>query len=107
VGLAGIFRNRLSKKWALFFGSIFGLFLCYFFHTLSGTIFYGAWAEWFFLESAAKDFAVSAWVMNTFTGTGLSLAYSIIYNGLYMIPEIVLTAIASLAISKIPSIKKG
>ena len=54
VGLAGIFRNRLSQKWALFWGSVFALFLCYLFHTLSGAIFYGAWAEWFFLESAAK-----------------------------------------------------
>lgn len=107
VGLAGIFRDRLSKKWALFFGSIFGLFLCYFFHTLSGTIFYGEWAKWFFLESAAKDLAISSWVMSTFSGTGLSLAYSIIYNGLYMIPEIILTAIASLAVAGIPSFKKG
>ncbi len=107
VGLAGIFRNRLSQKWALFWGSVFALFLCYLFHTLSGAIFYGAWAEWFFLESAAKDLAISSWVMSTFSGTGLAIVYSLVYNGLYMIPEIILTAIASLAVSKIPSFKKG
>ena len=34
VGFAGVFRNRLSKKWAIFFGSVFGLFLCYLFLNL-------------------------------------------------------------------------
>ncbi len=107
VGVAGVFRNRLSKKWAIFFGSVLGLFLCYFFHVLSGAIFYGAWAEWFFLESAAKDLAISAWVMETFSGAGLATAYSLIYNGLYMLPEMIITAVAGLAIAKIPSLKKG
>lgn len=107
VGLAGIFRNCLSKKWAIFFGSLFGLFLCYFFHVLSGAIFYGAWAEWFFVESAAKDLAISAWVMKTFSGAGLAAVYSIVYNGLYMLPEMIITAIAGFAIAKLPTLKKG
>ncbi len=106
VGFAGVFRNRLSKKWAVCFGSILGLFLCYFFHVLSGAIFYGAWAEWFFVESAAKDLAISSWVMKTFSGAGLAAVYSIVYNGLYMLPEIVITAVAGFAVTKIPSLKK-
>lgn len=107
VGVAGVFRNHLSKKRAIVWGSVLGLFLCYFFHVLSGAIFYGAWAEWFFLESAAKDLAISSWVMDTFSGTGLAIAYSVIYNGLYMLPEIIITAVCGLAIAKIPQIKKG
>lgn len=107
VGLGGIFKNKLSRKWALVWGSVFGAFLCYFFHTLSGAIFYGAWAEWFFLESAAKDLAISHWVMNTFSGWGLSVAYSVVYNGLYMIPEIILTAVAAAASSRLPIFKKN
>ena len=107
VGLAGVFRNRLSKKWAIVWGSVLGLFLCYFFHVLSGALFYGAWAEWFFLESAAKDLAISAFVMEHCSGTGLAIAYSVIYNGLYMLPEIILTAVAGFAIARIPQIKKG
>lgn len=107
VGLAGIFREKLPKAKALVLGAVVGCTLCYVFHTLSGFIFYGAWAEWFFLESAAKDFALSHWVMDTFTGSGLSLVYSIVYNGCYMLPEIILTSVAAGALSKIPRIKKA
>lgn len=107
VGLSGIFRKRLSRKWAIFFGSLFGLALCYFFHTLSGYIFYGAWAEWFFVDSAAKDLAISKFVMAHFSGKGLALCYSLVYNGLYMIPEMILTACAGLVAARIPLIKKG
>jgi thiamine transporter len=73
---------------------------------ISGAIFYGEWAEWFFLESAAKDLAVSSWVMNKFSGTGLAVAYSVVYNGLYMFPEMIITAVAAGAISKIPHLKR-
>jgi len=107
VGLAGVFRNRLSKKWAIVWGSVLGLFLCYLFHVISGAAFYSAWAEWFFTESAAKNFAISAWVMKNFSGTGLAICYSVIYNGLYMLPEILITAFCGYGISKIPTLKKG
>ena len=107
VGLGGIFRDCLSKKWAIVWGSVLGLFLCYLFHVISGAVFYGAWAEWFFTESAAKEFAISAWVMKTFSGAGLATAYSVIYNGLYMLPEILITAFCGYAIAKIPTVKKG
>jgi len=106
VGIGGAFRNRLSKKWAIVFGSVLGLSLCYLFHVLSGAIFYGAWAEYFFLESAAKDLAISAWVMENFSGTGLAVCYSVIYNGLYMLPEILITALCGYGIAKIPTLKK-
>jgi len=106
VGLGGVFRDRLSRRWALVWGSVFALSLCYFFHVLSGAVFYGAWAEWFFYESAAKDLAISGWVMNTFTGMGLSIAYSVIYNGLYMLPEIVITAICAAGVARVPQLKK-
>ncbi len=106
VGLGGLFRNKLNQKWALVWGSVLALFLCYFFHVLSGAIFYGAWAEWFFLESAAKDLAISSFIMETFTGHGLSIAYSVVYNGLYMFPEMLITAVAAGAISRIPTLKK-
>lgn len=107
VGLAGLVRNRFSKATALVVGSLIGTALCYLFHVLSGAVFYGAWAEWFFLESAAKDFAFSQWVMDTFTGSGLSLVYSIVYNGCYMIPEMIITAVMAGAVSRITKIKKA
>ncbi len=106
VGLGGIFRGKLKRKWALVWGSVFSLSLCYLFHVISGAIFYGAWAEWFFLESAAKDLAISSFIMNTFHGAGLSVMYSIVYNGCYMIPEILITSVAAAAVSRIPTIQK-
>lgn len=107
VGLAGAFRSRLSKQYAIVWGSVLGLSLCYLFHVISGAVFYGAWAEWFFTESAAKDLAISAWVMKTFSGAGLATVYSIVYNGLYMLPEIIVTALCGYGIAKIPTIQKG
>lgn len=107
VGLSGLFRNRLSFQWAVVWGSVVGLFLCYLSHVISGAVFYGAWAEWFFTESAAKDLAISAWVMNTFSGAGLATVYSIVYNGLYMLPEILITAFCGFGIAKIPTLKRG
>lgn len=106
VGLGGIFRGKLSQKWALVWGSVVGLFLCYLFHVVSGAIFYGAWAEWFFTESAAKSFAFSAWIMEHLSGATLATAYSMIYNACYMLPEMLLTALGAAAIARIPSLKK-
>ena len=106
VGLGGLFRNKTERKSALVWGSVFALFLCYLFHTLSGAIFYGAWAEWFFTESAAKNFPFSQAVMEHFSGFSLSLVYSLVYNGCYMLPEILITALASLSVSRIRTLKK-
>jgi thiamine transporter ThiT len=35
----------------------------------------------------------------------LAVIYSIFYNGLYMIPEIVITAVAALIVGRLPVIK--
>ena len=45
--------------------------------------------------------------MNTFTGDALSLVYSIIYNGFYMIPEIIITTVVAIVIGRIPQITKS
>ena len=106
VGLGGIFRNKLSTVPALVLGSLLGTFLCYVFHVLSGAVFYGAWAEWFFLESAAKDLAISKAIMQSFSGWQLSALYSIVYNGLYMLPEMILTAVVAIPAARLPFIRK-
>lgn len=107
VGLGGMFRGKMRPAFALVWGSILGCALCYLFHVLSGAVFYGAWAEWFFTESAAKDLALSAWVMKTFSGMGLATVYSLVYNGLYMLPETVVTALAGVAVSRLSMVKKA
>ena len=107
LGLGGIFASKKKSCLRLVFGGVVSQALCYFFHVLSGFLFYGAWAEWFFTESAAKDLALSAWVMEHFSGKGLALVYALVYNGLYMIPEIILTAIVAALVYRIPAVSKN
>ena len=107
IGLGGTFRNIIKNKAAsLVVGSVFALTLCYLAHTLSGVIFYGAWAEWFFTDTVIKDWQISKYIMENFTGNGLATVYSFVYNGCYMIPEIIITAIGAAAVSGIPQVEK-
>ena len=107
LGLGGVFRNKFENKGlALCFGSILALLVCYAFHVISGFIFYGAWAEWFFTDTVIADTAFSKWIMSTFKGNGLSLLYSIVYNGCYMIPEMIITAACAFPIAKIRGVNK-
>ena len=105
IGLGGAFRERIeSKTGALVLGTVLALGLRYLAHILSGYIFYGAWAEWFFTQEGF--YAVGGAILDAFSGNMLSLVYSVFYNGLFMIPEIVITAVAAAAVSRIPQIKK-
>ena len=82
-------------------GSIFALSLRYIAHIISGFIFFGTWADWFFSQDG---FTLGAKILEKFSGQGLAFLYSVIYNGLYMIPEIIITAIVALIIGRVPQI---
>lgn len=107
LGLGGIFKGRLKKRASeICVGALFAVFLRYLMHIISGAIFFGTWAEWFFSDytglsqiSVLKGFCT--WVMNNFSGKSLALFYSLIYNGCYMLPEIIITAIAVPIVYKI------
>ena len=73
LGFAGSFSKLLgSKKWSIPASGAIVAFLRYICHILSGVLIWGVYA-----------------------GEGQSvLAYSLIYNGSYMIPEIIITAVA-------------
>ena len=102
LGFGGIFRNKIKNPSAsLCVGSIVALSLRYLAHIISGYIFFGTWAEWFFSQ---EGFALGAKILEKFSGQGLALLYSVIYNGLYMIPEIIITAIVALIIGRVPQI---
>lgn len=100
-GLGGVFKNKLGCASAeIALGAVFALFVCWIMHTLSGFIFYGAWAEWFFADetglgqiAAVRPFC--EWVMTNCGGAVPALLYSVIYNGAYMLPETVITALLS------------
>lgn len=98
LGLGGIFKNKMkSPAAAVCIGSVFALTLRYITHIISGYIFYGVWAEHFFSQ---EGFALGAKMLEMFSGNTLAWIYSVIYNGMYMIPEILITAIVAPLIYK-------
>lgn len=104
LGFGGLFRNRLKATPALCLGTVIALLCRYIVHIISGAVFFGAWAEWFFTQEGF--YAVGAKIVENFSGVSLAVIYSVFYNGLYMIPEIIVTVIVAYVVSKVPAIAK-
>ena len=105
LGFGAIFKNKITNNSiSLSLGAFTVLSLRYISHIISGYILYGAWAEWFFTQDGFYSWGQT--IMNTYTGNALSLVYSIVYNGFYMIPEIIITTVVAVIIGKIPQITK-
>lgn len=107
LGLGGAFRKKIKNRaLALCLGCVLAVLVRYICHIVSGYIFYGMYAEWFFGEAdIIAELGASKWVLSTFSGKALSLVYSIVYNGCYMIPELIITALAAIPVSRIGEIK--
>ena len=101
LGLGGIFKKLVKNQLiALILGVTVCVLLRYAAHFGSGAILWGDYAEWFFSDPEAfVSFApeLSQNILNSFSGNGLACIYSAIYNGCYMIPELILTIIAAVA----------
>ena len=103
LGLGGIFRDRIhSRPKALACGALVALAARYICHILSGYILFSSYAEWFFTQDGFPAWGLQ--LVETLSPTVLGITYSIVYNGMYMIPEIILTCLAALALGKIPQI---
>ena len=103
LGLGGCFRNRIkSPGLGLLCGSLVALGARYIAHIASGYILFSGWAEWFFTQEGFP--AWGAQLVSSLSPTALGIVYSVVYNGMYMIPEIVITAVVSLLLARIPKI---
>ena len=103
LGLGGLFRNRIENRGkALALGTLVALSARYVSHILSGYILFSGWAEWFFTQEGFP--AWGAGLVDALSGEMLGLVYSIVYNGMYMVPEILLTVTASVLLARIPKI---
>ena len=103
LGLGGCFREKIANKgMALMCGSLVALGGRYLAHILSGYILFAGWAEWFFTQEGFP--AWGAALVESLSPALLGLTYSVVYNGLYMVPEMILTAIAAVLIARIPRI---
>ncbi len=105
IGIGGIFRNRCRPVPALVLGSGLALLCRYLVHILSGTIFFSTYATWFFSQEGF--YAIGQQILSHFSGFGLSLIYAVFYNGLFMIPEIIVTMLAASVIAPLPMIKNA
>ncbi len=103
LGLGGCFRNRIEKKGlSLMCGSLVALGARYIAHVASGYILFSGWAEWFFTQDGFP--AWGAGLVASLSPGVLGFVYSLVYNGMYMIPEIILTAVVALLLARIPRI---
>ena len=87
---------------ALMCGSLAALGARYLAHILSGYILFSGWAEWFFTQDGFP--AWGAGLVESLSPAVLGWVYSIVYNGMYMVPELILTAIAAVLVAKVPGI---
>lgn len=87
IGLSGIFRQKgLTGRLA---GTALAIFLRFAFHVVSGAvIFHSSGKIW---EAFSTD---SEWL------------YSILYNGAYMLPEMIFTVIGAAILLKVPQINR-
>ena len=103
LGLGGIFRNRIKNPGvALLCGSLVALGARYVAHMASGYILFSGWAEWFFTQEGFP--AWGAGLVQNLGPKMLGFVYSAVYNGMYMIPEMLITAVVAVMLAKVPKI---
>ena len=83
IGLSGLFRKKGVV--GICSGVLVALFLRFVFHIISGTVIFDVWLP----DGWANPFV-----------------YAICYNGLFMLPELVMTMAGSVALFKIPGFNK-
>ncbi len=102
VGLSGVFRNKIKNTRVSFaLGAGFSVFLRFACHFVTGFI---VWREYAVDTLSANEFGLK--IIDTFSGEGLAAVYSLVYNGSYMLPELVISVIGALILSSIKPISK-
>ncbi len=106
LGLAGMFRKPLKNHRAAFAaGTVTACLLKYMFHFLSGFIIFSGYAEWFFTEGGGASYGSK--ILEAFSGQGLAAIYSLIYNGLFSIPEMIISVIMAMIIISVKPLLKA
>ena len=103
LGLGGCFRSKLPGKGiSLMCGSLVAMTGRYLAHIFSGYILFSGWAERFFTQEGFPAWGAS--LVESLSPAALGWMYSIVYNGMYMLPEMILTAAAALLMARIPQV---
>ena len=103
LGIGGCFRNKIQNNGlGLMCGSLAALSARYITHVASGYILFAGWAEWFFTQDGFP--AWGAGLVSALSPDMLGFVYSLVYNGMYMVPEMIITAVVALLLARIPRI---
>ena len=103
VGLSGMFAKR-KKTAFLLSGAFCAMLLRYVCHVVSGAMLYGSWAEWYFTQEGFYSWGQA--LVEKHSGFTLSLIYSVIYNAMYMVPEIIVTLAVATVVFSIKPVRK-
>ena len=87
LGIAGICRNDGAAGWLG--GTILAVYIRFLFHFLSGVVIWHSYGE----------------LWNGFS-TDNTVLYSLLYNGSYMLPEMIFTGIGAYVLFKVPQTRK-
>lgn len=87
IGLAGIFRNKGAVGWIS--GTVIALIIRFFCHFISGAVIFNSFGK----------------LWDGFS-TNNTYLYSLVYNGAYMLPEIIFTSVGAYVIFRVPAMKK-
>lgn len=91
LGLGGMFRGKIKNDAVAFtLGSLIAMLLRYFCSFLSGWVLWAAMCETTYMQEVIGAYIPA---LANVSGTTLAIVYSLVYNGVYMIPEIVLTCV--------------
>lgn len=93
LGLAGVFRGRIKNDPAAFtLGCFMAMMLRYICSILSGWLLWAQFMEVSYMQELVATFFPA---LKNLTGSQLGIIYSTCYNGIYMVPEIIVTSIAA------------
>ena len=99
LGLGGCLRSTsLRPGTQLALGACVAIGCRYVAHTVSGYILFSGWAEWFFTQDGFPGWGAS--LVESLSPDMLGFVYSLVYNGMYMLPEILLTAIVAVILAR-------
>lgn len=104
LGLSGVFKNKIKSSKASFsLGIVFAGFLRFLCHFITGWI---VWGEYAADTLTGSGTALGEKIVAGFSGQALAVIYSLVYNGSYMIPEIIISVVAGLVLISVKPIKK-
>lgn len=104
LGLGGLFHSRMQNpSAALICGTLLALFMKYMVHVISGFIFFREYAV---SVLSQEGFLFGKEILGNTSGNLLYFLYSLVYNGLHMIPEMILSAIVAGVVGAVPVFAK-